>query len=232
LLNFYLADGGEPEAPQPDWVVTIGENPARQMLNGGHLKDRIRVGGALQMQGLERMRMERIGASYNEEPTILITPSNGPEEAAELVYMAVNLFSEDDGIKIVLKCHPLTPFHMINFALGDRLPGHVELSDQPVTELMQQSTMMIYSGSTVGIQALALGLPLVHLRPQLDLDLDPLETVPEARLEATGLEELREKVTWLLTNREEYVAQHEEEWQHIAKDLYGPVTEETFQAFI
>jgi hypothetical protein len=146
--------------------------------------------------------------------------------------MAVNLFSENDGIKIVLKCHPLTPFHMINFAVGDRLPRHVELSEQPVIELMQQSTMMVYSGSTVGIQALVLGLPLVHLRPKFDLDLDPLETVPEARLEATGLEELREKVTWLLANREEYVAQHEEEWQHIAKDLYGPVTEETFQAFI
>jgi hypothetical protein len=51
-------------------------------------------------------------------------------------------------------------------------------------------------------------------------------------LEATGLEELREKVRWLLANREEYVAQHEQEWQHIANDFYGPVTEDTFQAFI
>lgn len=232
LLNFYQATGGEPEAPQPDWVVTVGESPARQMLNGGHANSKIRVGGAIQMEELQTMRAVTDGLNNKDRPIILITPSNGPEEAAELVYMAVNLFSENDGIKVILKCHPLTPFDMINFAVDESLPAHVELSDQPVTELMLQSTMMIYSGSTVGIQALTLGLPLIHLRPQFDFDLDPLETVPEVRLEASGLEDLRTKVLWLLDNREEYVIEHQQEWQRLAEDFYGPVTEKTFLAFI
>ena len=91
---------------------------------------------------------------------------------------------------------------------------------------------MVYSGSTVGVEALALHLPVAHLRTQFDLNMDPLETVPQARLEATGLEELREKVRWLLEHREEYIAQHREEWDRLVEDVYGPVTEDTFRSFV
>ena len=91
---------------------------------------------------------------------------------------------------------------------------------------------MVYSGSTVGVQALALGLPLVHLRTQFDLDLDPLDAVPHLRLEATGLEELRDKVRWLVAHGTEYVEQHQAEWNQLIEDFYAPVTEQTYQAFL
>ena len=91
---------------------------------------------------------------------------------------------------------------------------------------------MVYTGSTVSVQAMALGLPAVHLRPQFDLDLDPLEAVPEVRLEAVGLEELREKVDWLLEHRDEYIAEHRESWSGLVDDMYGAVTEESFRQFV
>jgi hypothetical protein len=91
---------------------------------------------------------------------------------------------------------------------------------------------MVYSGSTVCIQALALGLPVVHVRPRFDLDLDPLETAPDLRLGATGLEKLRQKVLWLLCHTDEYITQHRERWNRFVDEMYGPVTEQTFLAFV
>ena len=91
---------------------------------------------------------------------------------------------------------------------------------------------MIYTGSTVSVQALALQLPVVHVRSQFSLDLDPLMALPDARLEANGLEELREKVRWLLDHRDEYITQHRDGWDSLVEDFYGPVTDETFKAFV
>jgi hypothetical protein len=113
-----------------------------------------------------------------------------------------------------------------------QFPSHVEVSDQPLDFLISESSLMIYSGSTVCIDALAVGLPVVHLRPTFDLDMDPLGEELQARLDAMGLEDLREKVRWLLEHREEYIAQHQEQWGRLVKDMYGPVTDESYLTFV
>ena len=67
---------------------------------------------------------------------------------------------------------------------------------------------MIYSGSTAYIQAMALGIPTIHLRPQFDFNHDSLEGWDDIRLEAFRLEELKHRAHWLLNHREEYVTAH------------------------
>jgi surface carbohydrate biosynthesis protein (TIGR04326 family) len=233
LLNFYLAPGGEDKAPLPDRVVTVGQHTARLLSADGYESERVRVGGALHLQNLLALRPQasKLSASANGA-TVLVATSNSREETAELVHMAARLFDENDGFRIVIKCHPLMPFQKVSSSTGGPLPKHVEVSDEPLADLILKSSVMVYSGSTVGIQALAFGLPLVHVRPQFDLDLDPLETAPHLRLEATGLEELRQTVLWLLCHREEYIAQHREKWNRFVDEMYGPVTEQTFLAFV
>jgi len=193
----------------------------------------VRVAGALQMQ-------ELLGSeSANNEskppptvPTVLVAPSSGKEEATELVDMAMHLFGEDDGIDVVVKCHPLMPFRQAGGPDPDDLPRHIRLSNQPIVDLMGECSLMVYSGSTVCVQALSLGLPLIHVRPQFDLDLDPLEAAPDARPSVTGIEELREKVRWMLQHREQYISENRDSWSQLAGNVYGSVNENTLHAFI
>ena len=97
---------------------------------------------------------------------------------------------------------------------------------------MANSSVMVYSGSTVGVQAIALGVPCVHVRTAFDFDLDPLEGFPQARLEATGISEVRKQVRWLLQNRDSFISEHLSEWQRIVRQMYGPITSDTYTAFI
>ena len=69
-----------------------------------------------------------------------MAPSNGLEEAAELVDMAGLLFKEDPGLTVILKCHPLMPYERIRSYLAAELPPHVQLSDEPIYELMSKSS--------------------------------------------------------------------------------------------
>jgi hypothetical protein len=233
MLNFYLAPGGEDKAPLPDRIVTVGRHTASLLASGGYRADQVKVGGALQMQELVGSRFKTVGPPTSVSGiTILVACSDSQEEASELAYMATHLSGEGEGVRVVLKCHPRMPFHRVCGSLDIHLPNHVTVSNEPILELMARSSLMVYSGSTVCIQALALGLPVIHLRPRFDFDLDPLETAPDTRLEATGLEELREKVRWLLHHRVQYVEQHREEWDRLVEEMYGPVTEDTIRAFI
>jgi len=233
LLNFYLANGGESAAPLPDRVVTVGQHTASLLTTDGYEPVQVRVGGALQIQqSHEEVPARNSPSTTHGKPTVLVAPSVGAEESAELIDLAVTLFGTDEGVNVVLKCHPLMPFHHTGGPVPADLPEHVKVSERPIEDLIRESTVMVYSGSTVCIQAMALGVPLIHVRPQFDLDLDPLETAPDARPEVTGLDELRQKVRWMLQNREEYISQHREIWDQLVEKMYGPVTEDTVYAFI
>lgn len=185
------------------------------------------------MQDLFELRKQASEQAASEpDSEVLVAPSIGLEETAELLDLAVHLFNEDEGIQVTLKCHPQMPFQTVSRLLGTQLPQHVRVSDEPINELMLRASVMVYSGSTVCVQALALGLPVVHVRPRFDFDLDPLEAAPDARLQAEGLEQLREKVRWLLENRKEYIDQHRADWDRLVDEIYGPVNEDTVRAFV
>ena len=233
LLSYYLAPGEADNAPLPDRVVTNGEYTARLLSSDGYNPGRVYVGGALHVPGLaDAGPPVSVPREADERPVVLVAASFGLEEAGELVDLAGHLFGEDESVRVVIKCHPTTPIQKLKGLMSEPLPSHVEVSQQSIAELMLESSVMVYTGSSVCIEALGMGLPVVHLRPQFDLDMDPLESYPELRMEATGLEELREKVRWLLYHREEYVARHRERWQMVTREMYGPVTEQSYLAFV
>ena len=146
--------------------------------------------------------------------------------------LAARLFSEEEGVNIILKFNPAFLFNEVEGWPTDQLPNHISVSNLPITDLMLKSSLMVYAGSTVCVEALALGLPSIHLRTQFDLDIDALGAVPHLRMEASGITDLREKVEWLLQHRQEYIAQHQEQWGKFVYEMYGAVTDKTYRAFL
>ena len=232
MLNWFLAPGEQKDAPLPGRVVTVGRHSARVLRSGGHGAERVQVGGALRMENSAGLNSRDGATATGIDPTVLVVCSVGREETAELAITAKEMFAPGDGVKVVLKCHPLMPFERVSALVGPGISEHVYVSDSPVTDLMLKCSVLVYSGSTVCVQAMALGLPVVHLRTRFDLDLDPLDGVPEARIEANGIEELRERVRWLLDHREEFIQQHKEVWEKLVGEIYSPVTEDTYHAFL
>ncbi|MCH8104879.1 MAG: TonB-dependent receptor plug domain-containing protein, partial [Proteobacteria bacterium] len=177
-LNYYLVPGEEAVAPLPDRVVTIGEHTARLLSSGGYGPGRIRVGGALHITGLDDRQPsgDESLVPANVGP-VLVACSYGLEEASELADLAARLFDEDDGVSVVIKCHPAMPFRSCQQLMRGPLPKHVQVSEEPITDLIPKCSIMVYTGSMVCVQALAAGLPVIHLRPEFDLDIDPLGAV-------------------------------------------------------
>ena len=195
LLNFFLAPGEAKIAPLPDRIVTVGKRSARLYSSDGYDPESVKVGGALRMQDLEALGSYDQQRPPAQDRFVLVAPSIGLDETAELAYMAAHLFDEDAGVRVVLKCHPMLPFERVRKLIGAPLPPHVQISDEPIKDLILKSSVMIYSNSSVCIDSLALGVPVVNLRPRFDISLDPLEDFPDLRPEATGLADLQAGLT-------------------------------------
>ena len=144
LLNYYLAPGGETEAPLPDRVVTVGEHTAR-MLSADGYGPIIRVGGALQMQSVLGLRSRTDKETERQDGApVLVAGGNGFGETAELLDLAFQLFAEDDGVPIVVKSSVSSSDHyymtsasgvttdgwavMFAHEVGDRFIGSVDYS--------------------------------------------------------------------------------------------------------
>ena len=234
-LNFFLSRREAAIAPLPDRIVTNGAYSAALLATSGYGPGRIVAGGALRyrhvVQGAPQIggRAERPPG----RPTLLLSASINPVEAAELIWGAVRAFGPGDGYRLLLKCHPATPFWKVARVLGMRsLPAHVALSEEPLPALLPQTDVMIYTSSTSCLEALALGVPVLHFTPSLVLDLDPLAALPHLRPSVATPRELAMWTRQLLKDLPEYVSSRRVEWRRTVHAFFGEVDEAVTDAFL
>lgn len=190
--NFFMAKRERTLVPLPDLVITNGQHSYDLLAGGGHDQARLRCSGALRYQHLVDLAAEARGTVAAACPVVLIATSMGVSLACELLWKTLQAFERETRVRVVIKCHPGLPFKTLSAAIGlHRLPSHFDISEQPVSELLLRSSVLVYMDSTTSLEALALGVPVVHVASDHSLDLDPLDGVPDVRVTVRTSEELR-----------------------------------------
>lgn len=198
-LNFFVAQRERGLVPLPDVLITNGQYSHDLLMASGHVTTRLRCGGAIRYRYLAEPAVEQAGStdapwggSEDARPVVLVTTSIGESLACELLWKAIQAFGRELRVRVVVKCHPGLPFRALSGALGlDRLPPHFEVSVRPLRELLQGSAVLLYMDSTTSLEAVALGVSVVHVASDLDVDFDPLEGASEFRQTVRTPEELR-----------------------------------------
>lgn len=188
-LNFFVSRDELPILPFPDLLITNGRYSFELLVGAGYSPMRLRCGGALRYRYLtapvEKYRSQhtsQASAKHGDLLTILVTPSMVESLACELLWKVLQAFSNDISAQVILKCHPGLPYSELSKRLGvDNLPRNFQVSEQSVQELLCRSTVLLYMDSTTSLEALGLGIPLIHVGSELGLDIDPLIAFPEVR---------------------------------------------------
>lgn len=236
LLNYFMSGSEYSIAPLPDKIITNGSYSARLLIESGYPEDLIIEGGAIRQRYLysqmQDQQTER-KVSQSDCPTILVTSSVGQEEASELVYKSVKAFESKTRYRVLLKCHPLMPFAKISRGLGlTHLPDHITVSNQPLGDLLLEADVLIYTSSTTCVEAIAAEVPIVHLELESDLDMDPLDAMPDLRMSVSSALVLYNSVERILKEKDDYVADLREDWCKAVRDLFGKVTDKTYDLFL
>lgn len=159
--------------PLPDLIIASGSAAREQLIASGFNPESIVVGGALRYSHLtEEMPSSHRGAGN----TILVALSASLNSSMELTYKALLAFGSADDLSIIIKAHPIAPFEKIAQFLPP-FPEHFHLSDKPITDLLRTSDLVLYSESTVCVEALAHNVPIIHIKSDFKIDLNLLEDV-------------------------------------------------------
>lgn len=171
--NYFPGIAEPADSPLPDRILTTGAVTAELLKRYGNYGKRLITPccalryAYLRAQPRHTGRLERI---------LLVAPE-GVRAASCLVNYAIRRRREIGDWKIRVRFHPAFDYDDMRPLLDDHgddegrfsVSGNAKLADD-----LRQCGALLYWGSTVSLEALAMGVPVIHLSGEHTLNMDPL----------------------------------------------------------
>jgi len=232
LLNYFFSKDELPILPFPDRVITNGRYIERLFKESGYDPEKVICGGAIRYASImnkEKSPPMKKGAS---SPVILVTPSIDKNESIELIWKVLTAFGQTNKYKIILKLHPVMPYHNIARNLGI-LPKHFTISDKPVSELLKEADVLLYTSSATCIEALSLGVPVLRIKSDFIIDRDDLLDFSSGiRRSAKNKDDIIRMTKEILETDEKELLEQRVIGEDVVSEIFGPVDESVFDLFL
>jgi hypothetical protein len=157
--------------PLPDVIAVNGKRAARVLASSGFDRCMIVVWGALRDFALYGTGKKR---DVNAQKTVLVATSAGLGPSLELARIALRSFHKETALSVIIKFHPTIKVSR-TLAMLPPLPPHFTVSEDPVSALLPVSDLLLYTESTVCVEALAQHIPLIHVKSSFSIDMNILE---------------------------------------------------------
>jgi hypothetical protein len=162
--------------PFPSFVLTTGPIPASIVERYGALSDgRIRVACALRfgyLYSLDSLPRQNFPDSFR-----VLVVLEGVRDVLPLVKYVLDHAPTCRKMKFRIRAHPVLPFDRLLSHLGRnaKINDNVEVSHgRSILEDLEECDVVLYWGTTVALEALMLGKPVVHFDRGDTLSYDPL----------------------------------------------------------
>ena len=199
-LNHFIVQAEWGKVPFPDRVVTNSPYHFQLFLRNGMPESVLASGGAFRYDTLgENVPARPAAQPADSRIRVLLAPAVIATNAAELLLVAIEAFPGGQQFTVVLKCHPRLPADRVLAEAGcSALPDNFLTDERPIAEALRHVDVVVYSDSTVALEALAQGIPVVHYSSNHEIDLDPLEDFPDLRFSTGTAQGLRDAVCALV----------------------------------
>jgi hypothetical protein len=232
MLSYFHGKGEVDFEPLPDRIVTSGPYSHEVLSRGESPTDRLVVGGSLRFQHLLRERDKGpvpLPSSSPQNPVRVLVALPIESFLAQHLLHALRLAFPDgghaEGLEFAIKSHPMHPVKK------QSLRWPVKIVGGTFEEAIRPCSVLIYTGTSAGMEALAMGRIVLRYRPELLLDLDVSAFMTGEAIVDCGDHDLRTK---LLVTAQEVVegALHRLECDEALRRIFTPVKEDTWLAII
>ncbi len=171
--NMFVSEHEKGVIPMPDRILTVGGAPRQIMERYGHYDaGRIQEACALRFEYLFNIQPRPRHRSNR-----ILVALEGVFGVYRMVNYVLKELKESTDYRIKIRTHPAMPLGQIRHKLDydiARFP-HVSLSEnEPLERDIDESDVVIYWGSTVALEALMMGKPIIHFDSGDILSYDPL----------------------------------------------------------
>lgn len=227
--NLFLGKDESKITPLPDSIITMGEITRNILKNEGNFPENLlKVGCALRQRLGNNSKLAKKGKINN----ILVTLATNIEEYVKVLRILDENLKSADSYNLWIRPHPV-------FSLEDA----IEITGQPrfkfhkadnetLQKCYEWADLVLYVHSTLSLEALSKGIPVINLKVPDCLNPDPLFDFSALRWvidEKTGLIGIVSQIENLST--EEFL-KHQQEAQEYTRKYIRPATEENMKVFL
>ena len=174
MYTFYSVSEFEKKAiPLPDLILTNGVKGKNSLNESGFSALKIIVIGHLRFKSLSKKRTER---KKEKTVAVLIPTSASINESVEILCKSIMAFLDKNNFEVIVKFHPTLPIQKILKSLP-MLPSNFSIREDPSDSLLNQIDVVVYSSSSVAAEAVAKGIPAVHVKSDYWIDTNILDGV-------------------------------------------------------
>ena len=233
--NMFAGSGEAKGAPLPDRLLTTGAEPKRIIEKYGEFpEDFVTASCGWRYEYLEGSELSNVRIEKASRRILLALDGN-LEGYRMLEYVLRELAGHSEYV-LKARTHPVLPFDKICRRLSPSLPGleDVELStERDLKKDLWGVDAVIYWGSTVGLEALKLGLPVIHFDMGTKLSYDPLFAFDcKIKRTVTENESLIEILKSIFSLEERQFLEAQNTARKYLDAYFSPVSEDNFKLFL
>jgi hypothetical protein len=229
--NMYMSKEEMSFVPMPDKVVTTGDI-TKSMLEkyGSYPKNSIKSSCALRHEYIYKLKRK----DFTKNRKILVA-LEGVSECYKLVNFVFNALSNSKKFQVIIRTHPALPFDKIRKNLSSDISLHKNFSisnQRSLKEDLEDVDILIYWGSTVSLEALMMGIPVIHVDLDDIVPVDPLFDCSYLKWTVGNKESLMDAISTIYNlSGQDYLFQYNEAKSYIEKYL-KKVTDDRLSEFI
>ncbi|MHB8163414.1 MAG: hypothetical protein ACYDDV_03580 [Methanoregula sp.] len=220
--NYYVSGFEKSSMPLPDLIVTIGNRARNVLIHGGFDPNRVVIGGALRYPALLENQQSCPETLHKK---ILIATTDDVNASLELIIKCIHAFRDYKNHTIIVKFHPTLPVRYVLPHLND-IPGNFVIRTDPVDVLLPECGLVIYTATSVSVEALARGIPILHIRSDMVIDRDIYEKEDNIA-SASKPDDILKAAEDLLGKQRE----NQSTTSTLIGEMFSPVSEESYQLF-
>ena len=171
--NMFMSRKEQGIMPVPDRILTVGEVPREIMERYGHFRNgQIEASCGLRFEYLSQTSIRKRRGTRN-----VLVVLEGIFEAYKMVNYVLRELKGKARYEVTIRTHPVLPLnhfeHKLTYDARNTVNFHIS-SNISLREDIGWSDLVIYWGSTVALEALSMGKPIIHYEMDSILSYDPL----------------------------------------------------------
>lgn len=215
--------------PSPDRILTMGNVTKRILVSYGRWpQERLLTGCALR----QSKTMDAPENICPKSRDILVAFSMTREDSIKILEFIFAAGLDQYPQTVYLRFHPQTPVEEVLKSVSFKLPSNFVISTAAsLNEDIKRAGVVLYTFTTVGLEALLNGLPVIYLDVNKPMDLDPLFECTYLKERAGDPRQLRAMIDGFHDLPEPVYAQALAKARVYLKDYFQPVQDDALALF-
>jgi len=215
--------------PLPDKIVSIGAATERVLTQyGNYPSGLIEAGCALRQEYLGNMNTLK----RRRRNRVLVPLTMVKRESVKIMNFLYDAGLPETDIEVVVRCHPAAPFGTFANEMDFVLPENftVSVKREAADELLE-SDVVLYTWTTVAVEALKLGIPIIYMDILRPMYVDPLFESNSHKRIVKCSDEIIPAIESIYNMNDEHYYEEQRKAQDYLDEYFYPVNDRNISPF-